>query len=120
MDDGRPAIVLPASVAAWRGPRGYVENVAAAIALAATLGSAPPSAVYNVGEAESLTELEWARLVAGAAGWRGELVVVPDEGAPASVRALPEVADAVAGRSGSLRGLGRSLGGGLRRRGVRR
>jgi hypothetical protein len=86
MDDARPAIVLPESVAAWRGPRGYVENVAAAIALVATLGSAPPSDVYNVGEPESLPELEWARLVGEAAGWRGELVVVPDEEAPASVR----------------------------------
>jgi nucleoside-diphosphate-sugar epimerase len=85
MDDARPAIVLPESVAAWRGPRGYVENVAAAIARAATAGPTP-SDTYNVGEAESLTELEWARLVAEAAGWRGELVVVPDEDAPASVR----------------------------------
>ena len=88
MDDRRPAIVLPASVAAWRGPRGYVENVAAAVALAATAPSVRQGAdaVYNVGEAESLTELEWARLVADAAGWRGELVVVPDEEAPPSVR----------------------------------
>jgi nucleoside-diphosphate-sugar epimerase len=85
MDDARPVIVLPASVAAWRGPRGYVENVAAAIALAAESGGTAP-AVYNVGEVESLTELEWARRVAEAAGWRGELVVVPDEAAPASVR----------------------------------
>jgi len=35
MDDGRPAIPLEASAAAWRGPLGYVGDVGAAIALAA-------------------------------------------------------------------------------------
>jgi len=102
MDDARPVIVLPAGVAAWRGPRGYVENVAAAIALAATSGGTP-SPVYNVGEAESLTELEWARLVAEAAGWRGELVVVPDEAAPASVRVPGNLAQHWAVDTGRLR-----------------
>jgi len=33
MDDGRPFIILPDDMAAWRGVRGYVENVGAAIAL---------------------------------------------------------------------------------------
>lgn len=85
MDDRRPVIVLPRSVADWRGPRGYVENVAAAIALAATTNRARDR-VYNVGEAESLSELDWARLLASATGWDGEFVVVDDDEAPASVR----------------------------------
>jgi nucleoside-diphosphate-sugar epimerase len=85
MDDGRDAILLPARLAAWRGPRGYVENVAAAIALAATDDRAA-GRTYNVGEAESLTELDWARAVAAAAGWHGRFVVLPDEDAPAHVR----------------------------------
>ena len=34
MDDGRPAIVLDEVMARWKCPRGYVEDVAAAIALA--------------------------------------------------------------------------------------
>jgi nucleoside-diphosphate-sugar epimerase len=85
MDDRRPIIVLPESLARWRSPRGYVENVAAAIALAVTSERAA-GRVYNVGEAESVTELEWARLLAAAAGWRGEFVVVPDDRAPPSVR----------------------------------
>ncbi|MGH9639201.1 MAG: NAD-dependent epimerase/dehydratase family protein [Bryobacteraceae bacterium] len=34
MDDRRAAILLQDDIAAWRGSRGYVENVAAAIALA--------------------------------------------------------------------------------------
>jgi nucleoside-diphosphate-sugar epimerase len=34
MADGRSAMILAEDFAAWRGPRGYVENVAHAIALA--------------------------------------------------------------------------------------
>lgn len=87
MDDLRPVIVLSEPVAQWRGPRGYVENVAAAIALGAT---SEPSrvigSVFNVGERESFSELEWARRVAAVAGWSGEFVVVPDDVAPAHIR----------------------------------
>jgi hypothetical protein len=34
MDDGRPAILLDEAYARWRWARGYVENIAHAIALA--------------------------------------------------------------------------------------
>ena len=69
-------------MARWRSPRGYVENVAAAIALAATDERAA-GRIYNVGEAEAVSELEWARLIAEAAGWNGRFVTVPTEKAPA-------------------------------------
>ena len=36
MDDGRPAILLEEGLPQWRWTRGYVENVAAAVALAVT------------------------------------------------------------------------------------
>ena len=85
MLDGRSSIVLPATLAAWRSPRGYVENVAAAIALAAVAPNAGGRA-YNVGEAESFSELEWAHFIAEIVGWRGRFVVVPDESAPAHLR----------------------------------
>jgi len=39
-DDGRSSILLADDLAAWRGPRGYVENIAHAIALAATSNQA--------------------------------------------------------------------------------
>jgi nucleoside-diphosphate-sugar epimerase len=91
MDDRRPVIVLPRSVAEWRSPRGYVENVAAAITLAATSDRAR-GRVYNVAEAESFSELEWARLIAEATEWRGEFVVVEDDEAPASVRVAENLA----------------------------
>src|SRR5918992_4907724 len=62
MDDRRPVIMLPQSVADWKSPRGYVENIAAAITLATTSDRARDR-VYNVAEAESFSELEWARML---------------------------------------------------------
>jgi nucleoside-diphosphate-sugar epimerase len=41
MDDGRPAIVLDEGLTRWKCPRGYVEDVAAAIALAVVDHRAP-------------------------------------------------------------------------------
>jgi len=81
MDDGRPAILFADDLARWRGCRGYVENVAAAIALAATDDRAA-GRVYNVAEPEAPSELDWARRVAEATGWRGRLVVLPREKTP--------------------------------------
>jgi len=85
MDDGRPAILLEEKLAAWRSPRGYVENVAAAIALAATSDRAA-GRIYNVGEADSFSDLEWARQIAAVAGWTGEFVVLPGDRTPAHLR----------------------------------
>jgi nucleoside-diphosphate-sugar epimerase len=85
MDDRRHAILLEEKQAAWRGPRGYVENVGAAIALAATSDRAQ-GRIYNVGEAESLSELEWARLIAAAAEWKGEFAVRSADLMPAHLR----------------------------------
>jgi nucleoside-diphosphate-sugar epimerase len=45
--DGRACVLLAEDIADWRGPKGYVENVAHAIALAATLDQAA-GRVYNV------------------------------------------------------------------------
>src|SRR6266550_5785408 len=55
--DGRSSILLADDLAAWRGPRGYVENIAHAVTLAAT--SERAAGVYNVGEEPTLSELEW-------------------------------------------------------------
>ena len=45
----------------WRWTRGHVENVADAIVLAA-LDERAVGRIYNVGEADTLTEREWAEL----------------------------------------------------------
>jgi nucleoside-diphosphate-sugar epimerase len=79
--DGRGHIIFPATLAAWRPARGYVENVAAAIARAATDDRAA-ARIYNVCEEPSFTELEWAKKIASAMRWDGEFVVLPVEYTP--------------------------------------
>jgi nucleoside-diphosphate-sugar epimerase len=85
VDDGRPTILLDEVVAAFRGPRGYVDNVAAAIALAATDDRAS-GRIYNVAEQPSYSEFEWTHIVARAAGFRGEIRVVPSAQAPTHLK----------------------------------
>jgi nucleoside-diphosphate-sugar epimerase len=79
--DGRRAIVFSEPLANWRSPRGYVENVAAAVALAAESEQAA-GRIYNVAEWPPFSELEWARNVAAGMGWQGAFVVIPPERAP--------------------------------------
>jgi len=81
IDDGRRVILFEAGQAASRSPLGYVENVAAALALAAVSERAA-GRVYNVAETPAFSELEWARKIAAATGWDGEFVVLPKERMP--------------------------------------
>jgi nucleoside-diphosphate-sugar epimerase len=76
MLDGRPAILLNEGVARWRCLRGYVEDVAAAVALAVT-NPAAAGRVYNVAEPTAHTEAEWVARIRAVVGWSGELVAVP-------------------------------------------
>src|SRR5579864_2494312 len=85
MDDSRPAIVLEEGMAEWRCPRGYVENVAAAIALCVTDERAA-GRIYNVSEAPAFSEAEWVRKIGEAVGWRGEVVIVPRRRTPEHYR----------------------------------
>jgi len=86
MDDERPAILIDERFADWRWVRGYVEDVAAAIALAASDERAK-GRVYNVAQPAAYSETEWARLVADAHGWQGEIASVPSALLPESMRA---------------------------------
>src|SRR6202453_1052912 len=79
--DRRRHIIFSETLAAWRSPRGYVENVAAAIALAATNGRAERR-IYNVCEEPSFSELEWARKGGAAMLWNGDFVILPIEHTP--------------------------------------
>lgn len=85
MDDRRSAILFEEKYAQWRSPRGYVENVAAAIGLAATSDRAA-GRVYNVVETKCISELDWAHQVARAAGWDGKFVLLPADQMPAPFR----------------------------------
>jgi nucleoside-diphosphate-sugar epimerase len=83
--DRRRAVLFPASLAGWRSSRGFVADVAHAIALAATHDAAE-GRTYNVAELDAPSELEWARQIAGLMQWNGELAVLPDERTPGHLR----------------------------------
>lgn len=74
--DNREVILMDEGLARWRWSRGYVENVAWATMLALTNEQAE-NRIYNVAEPEGLSYLEWTQRVTRAAGWTGQIVVVP-------------------------------------------
>jgi nucleoside-diphosphate-sugar epimerase len=79
--DGRASVILSEKIAAWRGPRGYIENIVHAIAVAA-MSSRAVGRVYNVCDEPVLSELEWQRKIAAQAKWPGSFVVLPAEQTP--------------------------------------
>ena len=85
MDDGRPAILLPEGLADWRAPRGYVDDCAHAVALAATHPRAR-GRLYHVAEPEALSQEAWIGAIAEAAGWSGRIVRVPEDLLPRAWR----------------------------------
>jgi nucleoside-diphosphate-sugar epimerase len=84
--DGRRAMPFSADMAQWRATKGYVEDVAAAI-VAAAMADRATGRIYNIGEADTLTELEWAQQVARALKWDGEFKLMPCDRLPAYLRA---------------------------------
>jgi nucleoside-diphosphate-sugar epimerase len=84
MADGRPALLLDAGYAAWQSTYGFVENVAAAMALAVTDERAA-GRIYNVADGV-LTSAALAAAVRAALAWPGEIVVVPSAELPESLR----------------------------------
>lgn len=91
MYDGRPAILLDERLARFRWSRSYVENVAAAVVLAATDDRAC-GRTYNVAERHTAAWEEWVRDIADVCGWRGEIVALPAERLPSSLH-FPVPAD---------------------------
>lgn len=81
MDDNRPAILLGEKLARWRWTRGYVCDVATAIALAVENERAARK-IYNVGEAVALTEADWVHSIGHAAVWSGDIVELPEDQLP--------------------------------------
>jgi len=85
MDNHRPAILLDEGMARWRWTRGYVENVASAIAHA-VVDERAAGRVYNVGEPDALPEATWVRAIGRAASWTGEVVVLTRDQLPLALR----------------------------------
>jgi nucleoside-diphosphate-sugar epimerase len=84
MDDGQPTIVLDERLARFRQSRGYVENVAAAVVLAATADRAR-GRTYNVAERHTPPWREWLDKIAEVCGWEGEIIALPRERLPQSL-----------------------------------
>ena len=82
IDDGRRTIIYEEGWATWKAPRGYVENVAGAVTLAA-IDDRAAGGIFNVAEAPAFSELEWARKIVAAAGWDGDFAVLSRDRAPA-------------------------------------
>lgn len=76
--DAGDELVLSESRARWRWSRGYVSNVAAAIA-EATTNSIAANRTYNVGEPDALPEATWLQKLADVAGLSTTIRTVPDD-----------------------------------------
>ena len=78
MDDRRPHILLAQNLAGLRALRGYVEDMAEAVALCVTSEKAA-NRVYHVAYSDNFTEEQWVRLIAEAADWHGDVLQLPEE-----------------------------------------
>jgi len=72
MVQGRPRFVIPHPWASWRATVGYVDDVAAGIALAA-VHPAAEGETFNLGRANTPTNLAWAATFAEHLGWPGQV-----------------------------------------------
>jgi nucleoside-diphosphate-sugar epimerase len=102
MDDGRARILLEERMAAFRWSRGYVEDMAHAVALAVT-SEAASGRTYNVAEANAYAEADWVRRLAGVIGWTGEVLPFPNEQLPESMRESYDGAQSLVLDTGRIR-----------------
>lgn len=100
--DHRPVIILPEDYAAWRGPRGYVDNVAHAIALAST-SHRGLARIYHVCDEPTLTELEWQKKIVEQTNWSGRFVLLPSQHTPRHLLAPGNPAQHLVGNSERIR-----------------
>jgi nucleoside-diphosphate-sugar epimerase len=76
MANRKDAILLEDIQANWRWSRGFVENVASALALV-VCSERSAGRIYNLGDEPTLTEREWIEQIVSFAGWAGEVAAVP-------------------------------------------
>lgn len=84
IDDKRTAILMEEGYARLHPPRGYIEDVAAGIALA-TVSERAAGKIYNIASDQQFTELEWTQKIGELAGWNGSVVALPKEQTPRHV-----------------------------------
>jgi len=81
MEDNRSFILLDREAAVWQFSRGYAENVAHAMALAA-MNEQAANRIYNVADTTPPSELDWIQFIGKAAGWKGRVIVIPPDDLP--------------------------------------
>lgn len=84
MDDNRP-ILLDENKANWRFSRGYVEDIAHAIVLSA-LDTRSGNRIYNVGEKNAYSEIEWIQKIGKVAGWSNKIIKMPYDRLPSHLK----------------------------------
>jgi nucleoside-diphosphate-sugar epimerase len=88
MVQGRPRFVIPHPWASWRATFGYVDDVAAGIALAAVHPKAGGE-TYNLGRANTPTNIAWAATFAEHLNWPGDVQLAhPDVARGALAKAV--------------------------------
>lgn len=85
MDDRRPFILLSEAAAQWQWARGYVEDMAHAIVLAVTDERAADR-IFNVAYEKTFTGAEWVEQIGRVVGWKGEVLVLPNDQLPAHLQ----------------------------------
>ncbi|XOQ16122.1 MAG: hypothetical protein ACFWTY_19285 [Shouchella clausii] len=76
MKDGRPYILMDERMARWKASMGYVENVAAAIAMSINHAETA-SHVLNVGEKTAMSMLDRVTEIGKVMKWDGKVISVP-------------------------------------------
>jgi nucleoside-diphosphate-sugar epimerase len=87
-----PTLALDAELASWRWTRTYIDDVAIAISIAMTSERAA-NRIYNVGDETALTEGDWVRAIARAAGYSGRIVETPRADLPPEIASELETQD---------------------------
>lgn len=84
MDDNRP-ILLDENKVTWRSSRGYVEDIANAIVLSA-LDTRSGNRIYNIGESNAYSELEWIQQIGHVAGSNTKIIQVAQDKLPSHLK----------------------------------
>lgn len=102
MRDGRQVILLEEGLAKWRWSRGYVEDIAYAISLAA-LHDRAVGQIYHVGEEDCLSMAEWIGRIGAEIGWNGRVVTAPAAELPSDLVADIEIRQHIQLDTGKIR-----------------
>jgi nucleoside-diphosphate-sugar epimerase len=78
---GAPALKVPKLWLDWTTTYGFVDNVGAAIALAAGSDNARGE-IFNIGDFDPMPHSAWITLLAKVTGWAGEVQVDDDPASP--------------------------------------